>query len=158
MSSQLTGHSSNAAPESQWIGTCRGISTSCTPYVTAERIRKEIPDVITLDVEMPRMDGITFLGKIMSRHPVPVAMCSSLSGRGSETVFKALEYGAVEIIQKPWLGVKQFLEESRVMICDTVKAASMVRVRQIMPALRAVPLGRPLCGQKCRWCHHDRYG
>lgn len=82
------------------------------PFVAADKIRQEVPDVITLDVEMPRMDGITFLHKIMTQHPIPVVMCSSLTEKGCETTLKALEYGAVEIIQKPRLGTKQFLMES----------------------------------------------
>jgi len=80
---------------------------------------------------MPRMDGITFLEKLMAQHPIPVVICSSLTGSGSETTLKALEYGAVEIIQKPRLGTKQFLEESRVHICDAVKAAARARVKRI---------------------------
>lgn len=83
------------------------------------------------------MDGITFLHKIMSQHPIPVVMCSTLTEKGSETALKALEYGAVEIIQKPRLGTKAFLEESRLRICDAVKAASQARVGRI-PALRTV--------------------
>jgi len=97
------------------------------PFVAADRIRSCVPDVITLDVEMPRMDGLTFLHKIMSQHPIPVVMCSSLTGSGSDTAMKALEYGAVDIIVKPKMGTKQFLEESRVRICDTIKAAAMTR-------------------------------
>src|SRR4051794_25607921 len=80
------------------------MATASDPFIAAEKLEKEIPDVITLDVEMPRMDGITFLQKIMSQHPIPVVICSSLMGNGSETELKALEYGAVEIIQKPRLG------------------------------------------------------
>jgi two-component system chemotaxis response regulator CheB len=101
----------------------RGIevmATASDPYIAADKILREVPDVITLDVEMPRMDGITFLQKIMTQHPIPVVICSSLSEAASETTFKALEYGAVEIIQKPRLGTKQFLEESKVRICDAV--------------------------------------
>lgn len=100
------------------------------PFVAADRMRECTPDVITLDVEMPRMDGITFLQKIMSQHPIPVVMCSTLTESGSETAMKALEYGAVDIIVKPKLGTKQFIEESRVSICDTVKAAAMTKGRQ----------------------------
>ncbi len=114
------------------------LGTASDPFVAAQKIREEVPDVITLDVEMPRMDGITFLQKIMSQHPIPVVMCSSLTEEGSETALKALEYGAVEIIQKPKLGVKQFLEESHVIICDTVKAAAQARVRRIRPGIRQV--------------------
>jgi two-component system, chemotaxis family, protein-glutamate methylesterase/glutaminase len=114
------------------------MSTAGDPFIAAERIRDEIPDVITLDVEMPRMDGITFLQKIMSQHPIPVVMCSSLTEKGSETALKALEYGAVEIIQKPRMGTKGFLEESRVRICDAVKAASQARVRRVSTMSRQV--------------------
>jgi two-component system chemotaxis response regulator CheB len=98
------------------------------PYVAAARLRQFVPDVITLDVEMPRMDGLSFLQKIMSQHPIPVVMCSSLTETNSETALKAMEYGAVDIIQKPRMGTKQFLDESRVLICDAVKAAARASV------------------------------
>ncbi len=114
------------------------MATAVDPFVAAERIKAEIPDVITLDVEMPRMDGITFLQKIMSQHPIPVVMCSSLTEQGSETAMKAMEYGAVEIIQKPRLGTKAFLEESRVQICDAVKAASQAKLTKISARPRTV--------------------
>ena len=107
------------------------MAVAVDPFIAAEKIRHEVPDVITLDVEMPRMDGITFLQKIMSQHPVPVVICSALAGEGSETAFAALEAGAVEVIQKPRLGTKRFLEESRVRICDAVKAASICNVKRI---------------------------
>lgn len=115
------------------------MATAADPFIAAERLREEIPDVITLDVEMPRMDGITFLHKIMSQHPIPVVMCSSLTDTGSETALKALEYGAVEIIQKPRLGTKQFLEESRISICDTIKAAAQARVRHVSVSRTVAP-------------------
>jgi len=108
------------------------LATASDPFYAAEKIRKAIPDVITLDVEMPRMDGITFLKKIMSQHPIPVVICSSLTGKGSETALKALEYGAVDIITKPMMGTKQFLEESRIRICDVVKAAAGVKKKRIL--------------------------
>lgn len=104
------------------------IDTAADPYIAAEKIKKELPDVITLDVEMPRMDGITFLHKIMTQHPMPVVMCSSLTLAGAETTLRALEYGAVEIITKPKLGVQQFIEESKIRICDAVKAAARSKV------------------------------
>jgi two-component system chemotaxis response regulator CheB len=107
------------------------IGTAADPFIAAERISREIPDVITLDVEMPRMDGITFLHKLMSQHPIPVVICSSLAGTGSETAMKVLDYGAVEIIEKPRMGTKQFLEESRIRVCQTVKAAAMARVKPV---------------------------
>lgn len=107
------------------------IATAGDPFIAADKIRDNLPDVITLDVEMPRMDGITFLQKIMSQHPISVVICSSLTGEGADTTLKALEYGAVEIITKPRMGTKQFLEESRVRICDAVKAASLAHVKRI---------------------------
>jgi two-component system chemotaxis response regulator CheB len=117
------------------------MAAASDPFVAAERMRNCIPDVITLDVEMPRMDGITFLQKIMSQHPIPVVMCSTLTGPGSETAMKALEYGAVDIIVKPRLGTKQFIEESRISICDTVRAAAMTRgrIRPIVPGREISP-------------------
>ena len=103
------------------------MATAGDPYIAAERMRLHAPDVITLDIEMPRMDGLTFLQKLMAQHPIPVVICSSLAAEGCETTLKALEYGAVDIIQKPRLGTKLFLEESRIHICDAVKAAAKVR-------------------------------
>ena len=107
------------------------------PIVAVQKIAEQVPDVITLDVEMPRMDGITFLQKLMSQHPIPVVMCSSLAESGSETALKALEYGAVDIITKPKMGTKQFIEESRIRICDSIKAAAAARLKPIR-AIREV--------------------
>jgi len=106
------------------------MGVACDPYVAVERIKHQVPDVITLDVEMPRMDGLTFLEKIMAQRPIPVVICSSLTGNGSETALAALEKGAVEIITKPKLGTREFLEESRVRICDAVKSAARARLSQ----------------------------
>jgi two-component system chemotaxis response regulator CheB len=110
------------------------IATAGDPYVAAERIREEIPDVITLDIEMPRMDGLTFLKKIMSQHPIPVVICSSLAEEGALSTLKALELGAVEIVTKPRLGTRQYLEESRVTLCQAVKAAAGARIRPLGPS------------------------
>ncbi|MBF0320160.1 MAG: chemotaxis response regulator protein-glutamate methylesterase [Nitrospirae bacterium] len=110
------------------------IGTAADPFVAAKKIQEELPDVITLDVEMPRMDGLTFLKKIMAQHPIPVVMCSSLTESGSETALRAMEFGAVEIINKPKVGTKQFIEESRVVICDIVKAAASSRLRRSLAA------------------------
>ncbi len=104
------------------------VATAADPLIAAKKLESFIPDVIVLDIEMPRMDGITFLRRLMNAHPVPVVICSSKSEAGSQNAIQALEYGAVEIIQKPKIGTRQFLEESRVMICDAVKAAAMTRV------------------------------
>ena len=109
------------------------VATAADPFLAAERLRTIVPDVITLDVEMPRMDGLTFLQKIMSQHPIPVVMCSSLAQEGSETALRAMEYGAVDIITKPKMGTKQFIEESRVMICEAVKGAALARLGKMRP-------------------------
>ena len=119
--------------------------TAGDPFIAADRLKEQVPDVIILDIEMPRMDGITFLQKLMSQHPIPVVICSGLAGKGSETALKALECGAVEIIAKPRLGTKLFLEESKIRICQAVKAAAAARVRcipaqyaaQVVPKLTA---------------------
>ncbi|HVJ42471.1 MAG TPA: chemotaxis response regulator protein-glutamate methylesterase [Dongiaceae bacterium] len=107
------------------------MGTAADPYVAAKRIAEEIPDVITLDVEMPRMDGITFLRKVMSQHPIPVVMCSSLTEEGSATLMQALEAGAVDVILKPRVDTAQFLQESSLRICDVVKAAAQARISRL---------------------------
>ena len=117
------------------------VATAADPFLAAERLRTVIPDVITLDVEMPRMDGLTFLQKLMHQHPIPVVMCSSLTELGSETAIKAMEYGAVDIITKPRMGTKQFIEESRITICDAVKGAAAAKpgpTRHVRSSLKEV--------------------
>jgi two-component system chemotaxis response regulator CheB len=110
------------------------IGTAGDPFVAAERIGEQAPDVITLDIEMPRMDGLTFLKTIMSQHPIPVVICSSLAEEGAQSTLRALEYGAVEIIAKPRLGTKQFLEDAQVVLCQAVKAAAAAKVRILRPS------------------------
>jgi two-component system, chemotaxis family, protein-glutamate methylesterase/glutaminase len=118
------------------------IDTAGDPYIAAEKIKRELPDVITLDVEMPRMDGITFLHKIMTQHPIPVVMCSSLTEVGADTTLRALEYGAVDIITKPKMGIQQFIEESQIRICDAVKAAAQSKVISIPVKNRIKPTAK----------------
>ncbi len=109
------------------------VAVASDPLVAAEKLRSIVPDVITLDIEMPRMDGLSFLRKLMQQHPLPVVICSSQAGEGSQNALRALEYGAIDIIQKPKVGTRNFLEESRVQICDVVRAAHLARVRKIDP-------------------------
>ncbi len=111
------------------------IATAQDPFVAVQKLRRQAPDVIILDVEMPRMDGITFLQKLMHQHPIPVIICSTLVEKGAETALKALEYGAVDIIQKPRLGTRQFLVESRVLLMDAVKAAARAKPRSLATRL-----------------------
>lgn len=110
------------------------IGTAADPFAAARIIQSQVPDVITLDVEMPRMDGITFLRKLMSQCPVPVVMCSSLTEQGSETLMQALEAGAVDIILKPRIGVADHLTETRAAIRQVVKGAATARVQARKPA------------------------
>lgn len=105
------------------------IGTAPDPIAAAARIKKTLPDVITLDVEMPRMDGITFLRRLMAQKPIPVVMCSSLTSDTSETMMQALEAGAVDVVSKPIMGVREFLEDSCEEIREAVKAAAVARVK-----------------------------
>src|ERR1017187_9925675 len=106
-----------------------------------------MPDVITLDVEMPRMDGITFLRKLMAQHPLPVVMCSSLTEEGSATLMQALDAGAVDVILKPRVDVPQFLQEASIRICDAVKAAARARLKRV-PGHRPDGGTKPLVPQQ----------
>lgn len=119
------------------------MATAVDPYAAALRIQEEVPDVIILDVEMPRMDGITFLRKIMVQRPIPVIICSSLTDEGSHALVDAMEAGAVDVIPKPQVATKQFLLESRVRVCDAVKAAAYVKLRQ-QNCIRPRPVERKL--------------
>ncbi len=117
----------------------RVIGSAPDPFFAMERMRREWPDVITLDVEMPRMDGVTFLKKIMAERPTPVVICSSLTQAGAETTMQALAAGAVSIIAKPTLGLKDFLRESSNDVIAAVRAAAASRVRNLAarPVTRA---------------------
>lgn len=106
------------------------MGTASDPFFAAKKIAQEVPDVITLDVEMPRMDGLTFLKKIMSQHPIPVVIISSLTAKGTETALKAMEYGAIDIIAKPQMDTKRFIEESKIRLCDSIKAAAMAKIKR----------------------------
>lgn len=112
------------------------IGTATDPFVAARRMQEQVPDVITLDVEMPRMDGITFLRKLMAQHPIPVVMCSSLTEQGSETLMQALGAGAVDVILKPKIDTRQQLLDARVAICDVVVGAAGARLHRL-PAQRS---------------------
>ncbi|MBS4096537.1 MAG: chemotaxis response regulator protein-glutamate methylesterase [Sulfuricella sp.] len=107
------------------------IGAAADPIFALERMKRQWPDVIVLDVEMPRMDGITFLKKIMAEHPTPVVICSSLTEKGAETTMQALAAGAVSIVTKPRAGVKRFLEDASEDLCTAVKAAARANVRRL---------------------------
>ena len=106
------------------------IAVARDPLIAQEKLKTVKPDVITLDIEMPRMDGLTFLRKIMSTNPIPVIICSSQAEEQSQNALTALESGAVEIIRKPKLGTKQFIEESKIIITDAVRSAAAAGPRK----------------------------
>lgn len=104
------------------------VGTAGDPYVAREMIRSLNPDVLTLDVEMPRMDGLEFLDKLMRLRPMPVVMVSTLTERGAEVTMRALELGAVDFVAKPKLGLKDGLDEAAREIADKIRAAARARV------------------------------
>lgn len=105
------------------------VVTAADPLIAMDRMKVADPDVILLDLEMPRMDGLSFLHKIMKDNPRPVVVCSAVAPRGSENAIRALEEGALDIVVKPQIGVQQFLYESAVMLADTVRAAATAKIR-----------------------------
>jgi two-component system chemotaxis response regulator CheB len=110
------------------------VEVAADPVFAQARMARARPDAIVLDVEMPRMDGLTFLRLVMSSEdPVPVVMCSSLVGPGTDVVLQALEEGAVAVIEKPRIGVKGFLEDSALRIQEAVRGAAHARVRRRAP-------------------------
>ncbi|KRB26712.1 MULTISPECIES: chemotaxis response regulator protein-glutamate methylesterase [unclassified Acidovorax] len=114
------------------------IGTANDPLVAREMIRELDPDVITLDVEMPRMDGIDFLGRLMRLRPMPVVMISTLTERGAEVTMKALELGAVDFVAKPRVGLASGLNELATQIVDKIRVAAVAQVRRA-PARDALP-------------------
>ena len=104
------------------------VSVAADPIIALAKIEKETPDVVITDLVMPRMDGLTFLQKIMTERPLPVIVCSEVAHRRTEDAISALELGAVEIIKKPKIGVRDFLHESSVMLIDVVRSASQAKL------------------------------
>jgi two-component system chemotaxis response regulator CheB len=98
------------------------------PFDAAAIMRHRAPDVIILDIQMPRMDGLTFLQRLMTQYPIPTIICSFLAAENSPAALSAIELGAIDVITKPNVSTKQFLEEAKIRICDAVKAAARSRV------------------------------
>ena len=107
------------------------IGTANDPLIAREMIRELNPDVITLDVEMPRMDGIDFLGRLMRLRPMPVVMISTLTERGAEVTMRALELGAVDFVAKPRVGVANGLQELASQIVDKIRVAAVAQVHRL---------------------------
>lgn len=101
--------------------------TANDPFEAAEHMRNGLPDVILLDLELPRMDGLTFLTKIMRQHPLPVIICSSHTEAGSKAALRALEIGACEVIGKPKLSSREARLEAQILLTDAVRAAAQTR-------------------------------
>lgn len=129
---QMLGEMLNADPE------IKVVATACDPYDAREKIKRFNPDVLTLDVEMPKMDGLTFLEKIMSLRPMPVIMISTLSGRGTDVAIHALQIGAVECIGKPVENTDEALGSFAGELCATVKRA--VATRYNIGRMRSKPV------------------
>ncbi len=111
------------------------VKAAADPIIAWTKMQKEPPHVVVTDLEMPRMDGLTFIRKIMAEMPTPVVVCSGLAARGTELALRALEEGAVEVITKPKVGVREFLHESAVTLLDAVWSASQA---QLKPRLASI--------------------
>lgn len=117
------------------------IGTANDPLIAREMIRELNPDVITLDVEMPRMDGIDFLGRLMRLRPMPVVMISTLTERGAEVTMKALELGAVDFVAKPRVGLSSGLNDLATQIVDKIRVAAVAQVRRAPARDASSPAG-----------------
>jgi two-component system chemotaxis response regulator CheB len=113
------------------------IATATDPIFAREKMAAEWPDVLILDVEMPRMDGLSFLRQLMSEHPTPTIICSHMAEKGSAVMRDALAIGALSVISKPQVGVRQFIEETAQDFCRAVHAAA-----KAAPTLKALPRGK----------------
>ncbi len=110
------------------------VTVAADPYIAMEKMGRQRPDVIVLDLELPRMHGLTFLGRIMAEDPIPVVVCSALTGDGTDAAMRALEAGAVAVVTKPRLNIREFLHESAVLFLDAVRGAAQARVDRQGPA------------------------
>ncbi len=122
---QAIGQILKTAPDIELIG------TAMDPIFAMQKMEKQWPDVILLDIEMPRMDGLTFLRKIMKEQPTPVVICSTLTTEGSDASIEALACGAIDIVCKPTLGTKEYLSDSSEMILNVIRAAAKSRVNNL---------------------------
>lgn len=115
------------------------VGSAPDPYIARDKIKALNPDVVTLDVEMPKMDGLTFLEKLMRGHPIPVVMVSSLTEAGCQTTLRALELGAVDFITKPKIDLREGMEEVAQDLIDKIKAAAHARVKGGTDPVKRIP-------------------
>jgi two-component system chemotaxis response regulator CheB len=108
-------------------------TVAADPYIAMEKMSRQRPDVIVLDLELPRMHGLDFLARIMEEDPIPVVICSALTGGGTDTAMRALEQGALAVVTKPKLNIREFLHESAVLFVDAVRGAAQARVGKRRP-------------------------
>ncbi|WP_198971849.1 protein-glutamate methylesterase/protein-glutamine glutaminase [Xylophilus sp. ASV27] len=127
----------NRQPDMECIGTAND------PLIAREMIRERNPDVITLDVEMPRMDGIDFLARLMRLRPMPVVMISTLTERGADVTLRALELGAIDFVAKPRVGVANGLSELAAQIVEKIRIAAKAQIRRAPAAAPAVAGSAP---------------
>ncbi len=123
--------------ETLTAGGIQVLGSAADPLFAWGKLESHWPDVIVLDVEMPRMDGITFLRKIMAERPTPVVMCSTLTEKGCQTTLQALAAGAVSFVTKPKIGLKDFLEDRSNGLVEAVKAASKANLRAVAAQVKA---------------------
>ncbi len=121
------------------------VTVASDPIIAQSKMERESFDAVLLDIEMPRMDGLTFLRKLMSERPLPVIVCSALAGRGTEVAIRALEEGAVDVVEKPHAALHEFLSESNVRLLDAIRGAAKARLRRrradaVVPVLLPTPL------------------
>jgi two-component system chemotaxis response regulator CheB len=109
------------------------VTTASDPLIAIDKIAIARPDVILLDLEMPRMHGLTFLRQLRSESTIPVVICSSLAGRGTDIALRALEQGAVDVVAKPALGMRDFQRDAEVLLLETVRGAAQARTRRGYP-------------------------
>lgn len=115
------------------------VATAPNPIVARRRMALKRPDVIVLDLDMPEEDGLTFLRAQMAQDPIPVVICSSHSVQGSRAALQALHEGALEVVAKPRIGVREFVQESKIMLLDAIRAAASARVRKRGAPVSATP-------------------
>ena len=127
------------------------VTVASDPLIALQKMSRTRPDVIVLDLDMPRMDGLTFLRKIMAEDPIPTVICSGVAERGTEAALRALDEGAVEIITKPKLGLRSFLYETGLILTDIVRSAAGARIRSRISSV--VPKREPARARPKRTPH-----